>query len=459
MALINTAKKVNGLDIGAYPDYTRAINGANDFVVNQPVQANYLASGGGGNTVSNFLKGVAGGSAAVLPNSSIKAIGNNAANKTVNPAASAAQTATTPPTAPTGLNTVKMFNPILNGNATRASAANGASGTGNIENESTTTTVGGGNLPTPQVTPPVNTNDYMNQLSNMLQAYQRQQQEQLRAQQEAQAQLVRQAYDNNRSAMQDAYNRRLGALEDTYNGTVDQLGNNYNYSADRIERNAENALREAYINRMMSQRNLAQQLDAAGLSGGAAESAIAGLINNYGSTRAGIENQRATSLTDLLNAYQNNMAKARENYNNARNEADATNMEYARKLENDLANGVIGTYDGLYSALNSGANTYANAMQGLAANLVGNDADLAATNYKNYLNAQNTAYNNQLKALAKGTTSTSSSKSSTDSTITTNLAQRLQEGVKQDVLLKELVQSGMSQEEAVKALRKAGANI
>jgi hypothetical protein len=98
-------------------------------------------------------------------------------------------------------------------------------------------------------------------------------------------------------------------------------------------------------------------------------------------------------------------------------------------------------------------------MQGLAANLIGNDADLAATNYKNYLNAQNTAYNNQLKALSKGTTSTSSSQSNTDSTITTNLAQRLQEGVQQDVLLRELVQSGMTQEEAVKALRKAGANI
>lgn len=449
MALINTAKKVNGLDIGAYPDYTRAINGANDFVVNQPVQANYLASGGGGSygahtSLAGYEHGGGG-------------------SRDVNRAASAAQTATTAPTAPTGfVNTVKMFNPILNGNATRASAANGASGTGsNSTSESTATTVGGGNLPTPQVTPPVNTNDYMNQLSNMLQAYQRQQQEQLRAQQEAQAQLVRQAYDNNRSAMQDAYNRRLGALEDTYNGTVDQLGNNYNYSADRIARNAENALREAYINRMMSQRNLAQQLDAAGLSGGAAESAIAGLINNYGSTRAGIENQRATSLTDLLNAYQNNMAKARENYNNARNEADATNMEYARKLENDLANGVIGTYDGLYSALNSGANTYANAMQGLAANLIGNDADLAATNYKNYLNAQNTAYNNQLKALAKGTTSTSSSKKSSavDSTIAGAVAQRLQSGASNADILRELVNGGLTQEQAVAALRAAGAQI
>ena len=229
--------------------------------------------------------------------------------------------------------------------------------------------------------------DYANQLSQMLLAYQNQQKEQLAAQQAAQAEQVRNAYLNNMNALDNAYNGQLGNLETIYNNTMEQMGNNYNYSADQIAQKADQALREAYINRMLSQKNLAQQLNANGLTGGAAESTIAGLLNNYGNSRNNIETARMNDLASLLNTYQNNVANAQESYSNAKSDAEKARMQYYMQLQNDLANGVLGTYDNMYGALASGSNTYANAMQNLASNMVNNAADLAATNYKNLINA------------------------------------------------------------------------
>lgn len=232
------------------------------------------------------------------------------------------------------------------------------------------------------------TADYMAQLSAMLQAQQAYQQQQLAANQAAHAQLVQNAYANNRNNLDTAYGTYMQRLDDTYNKTLGQLDDNYNYTVDQLNRNADNALREAYVNRMLSQKNLAQQLNAQGLTGGASESTMAQLLNNYGNARNSIETQRSDNLTDLLNTYQNNVLSARDKYNSAKNDAEMQNYNYMQRLENDLASGLIGTYDDLYSALNSGYNTYANAMQGLAASQVGNAADLAAANYKARLNAQ-----------------------------------------------------------------------
>lgn len=288
----------------------------------------------------------------------------------------------------------------------------GGAGSASGSTASTTTTTGSG-----YVSAPNQSMDYMNQLSAMLQAQQAQQQAQLAAQQAAKEQAVRNAYNNNLSSLQNAYANRTANLGNTLDSTLAQLGENYDYSAEKIAQNAENALREAYVNRMLSQKNLQQQLNAQGLTGGAAESAIAGLLNNYGNARNNIETQRMNNLADLLNMYQNNVATAREKYNSALNDIENANYNYQAQMQRDLANGVVGTYDDLYSALASGANTYANAMQGLAASQVGNAADLAATNYKNYLNAMN-----------KGTTSTtktSGSKKTVDSSVANTIRSRV----------------------------------
>lgn len=326
--------------------------------------------------------------------------------------------------------------------------AGGGNGTGN----------GVGVVPTA----PSQSMDYMSQLSAMLQAQQAQQQAQLAAQQVAKEQAVRNAYNSNLSSLQNAYANRTANLGNTLDSTLAQLGENYDYSAEKIAQNAENALREAYVNRMLSQKNLQQQLNAQGLTGGAAESAIAGLLNNYGNARNNIETQRMNNLADLLNMYQNNVATAREKYNTALNDIENANYNYQAQMQRDLANGVVGTYDDLYSALASGANTYANAMEGLAASQVGNAADLAATNYKNYLNTVNSMNNAAIKANAKGSTAGTGGG---DSSILAAIQQRLAGGnaltdAEITDYLTQLTANGMmTGAQAVAQLRKMGVPI
>lgn len=309
---------------------------------------------------------------------------------------------------------------------------------------------GGGVNPTA----PSQSTDYMNQLSAMLQAQQAQQQAALQQNQQAQQALVEQVYQNNLNNLNSAYGNSVNNLGNTLNGTLGQLEQNYNYSADQLNATADNALRQAYINRMLAEKNLEQRLNAQGLTGGAAESAVAQLLNNYGSARNSIETQRANDLADLLNTYQNNSNSARSQYNDALNNLIAQNYGYQRQLQNDLANGVIGTYDDLYGALNSGYNTYANAMQGLAANQVGNAADLAATNYKNYLNAMNKANN------ASSSSSSSSGNGIANrqsDTVISVIASKLKNVAYPKEYIKNLVAQGsISQAEGAEILRQAG---
>lgn len=309
---------------------------------------------------------------------------------------------------------------------------------------------GGGVNPTA----PSQSTDYMNQLSAMLQAQQAQQQAALQQNQQAQQALVEQVYQNNLNNLNSAYGNSVNNLGNTLNGTLGQLEQNYNYSADQLNSTADNALRQAYINRMLAEKNLEQRLNAQGLTGGAAESAVAQLLNNYGSARNSIETQRANDLADLLNTYQNNSNSARSQYNDALNNLIAQNYGYQRQLQNDLANGVIGTYDDLYGALNSGYNTYANAMQGLAANQVGNAADLAATNYKNYLNAMNKANN------ASSSSSSSSGNGIANrqsDTVISVIASKLKNVAYPKEYIKNLVAQGsISQAEGAEILRQAG---
>lgn len=306
---------------------------------------------------------------------------------------------------------------------------------------------GGGNP-----TVPTQNADYMAQLSAMIRAQQDQQQAQLRAQQQEHQNLVEQAYQNNMNALLSSYGNQKGNLGSIYNDTMNQLESNYNYGAEKIRQDRENALREAYVNRMMAQRDLPQRLNAQGLTGGAAESAVASLLNNYGNARNNIETESMNDLANLLNLYQNNANSAGQKYAQALNDLESNNFDYQRRLENDLTNGVIGTYDNLYNALASGANTYANAMEGLAASQVGHAADLAAANYKNYLNAQN-------KATTSKKSSNSLSVTGGNSSVTANVATRLANGEDPGVLWTELIESGMDLSDAKKYLNSLGANI
>jgi len=95
-----------------------------------------------------------------------------------------------------------------------------------------------------------------------------------------------------------------------YESTVADQQRQYQQNLGRVNAAADQALREAYLNRMESLKGLNQALTAQGLSGGASETALAGLYNNYGNARSQIEAQRLEQQGNLQSTLQSNLAAA-----------------------------------------------------------------------------------------------------------------------------------------------------
>lgn len=182
---------------------------------------------------------------------------------------------------------------------------------------------GGGSAATSYSTPA--------QSSNYTNSYISQMQSAMQAAQQAAADAQRRAEEQMRAA-QEAQRR---AREEAYQRSAAQQKTNYEYGQGELNSATDNALQQAYINRMLQQRNLAQQLSAQGLNGGASETTTAGMLNNYNNSRNALETERQNQLASLLNTYQNNMAQLE----NQRASGDAADLsQYQTNLANLTAN-------------------------------------------------------------------------------------------------------------------------
>lgn len=204
----------------------------------------------------------------------------------------------------------------------------------------------------------------------------------------AQRAAVQDAYNNGMNALNSAYNTQLSDLRDKYDFTVGQLNSSYDNSANKINSNAENSLREAYINRMLSQKNLGQQMAAQGLSGGATESTLAGLFNNYGNARNNIETTKANNLSDLAFTKDNNLAEALRNYNSAIASADSQRMAQIMNLENARANNQISALGDYYGMLSNDNDNYMALLRSIIGNM--NDYKWTPAEVTNLVNNVNT---------------------------------------------------------------------
>lgn len=286
-----------------------------------------------------------------------------------------------------------------------------------------------------------------NRLAEQLQAQQAYYEQQLRAQQEARQQAAQNAYNSNMSALENAYAKRLAGLDSNLASTKDLLASSYGNSRDALNASAEKSLQEAYINRMMNERNLRQQLNAQGLNGGASESAIASMLNNYGTSRNNINTATADSLRSLEEAYNNNIANAQQKYNDAVGDAADTNLAYKMQLENDLANGVASSYSDLYSALANMDSNYANSMTNLINNQSAASADLQQALY-------NTMLKNSLNPSNVTVSGSTSSNSGSTSNIVNRLKQMKQNGASLNQLLNEV--SDYSDDQVAQMFAQAG---
>lgn len=203
--------------------------------------------------------------------------------------------------------------------------------------------------------------DYASKLAEMY-AQQQAQAQAYAAQQRAAAES---AYRAGMERLGQAWDTKTGALRDNLNSTLANLQRQYDASKNEVNADANKSLREAYINYMLNKKNLNQNLTAQGIGGGAAESTMAGMYNNYGNSRNNINTTLNDNLTSLENTYQGNISNANQQYNSAYANALSDYLNYQNQLEQNLANSIVGSYGNMVSSLGSLDSGYTNALYDL----------------------------------------------------------------------------------------------
>ena len=187
----------------------------------------------------------------------------------------------------------------------------------------------------PAVQPAQNDNNGSEALANMMNGYMQSYLNQMQSAISAAQQQAKEAQERAEAQLKAAQEAQRKAREEAYNRSAAQQKTDYEYGQGQLNSATDSALQQAYINRMMQQRNLAQILAAQGLNGGTSETTTAGLYNNYNNSRNALETERASQLASLLNTYQNNMAQL-ENQKASGDAADLT--QYQTNLANLTAN-------------------------------------------------------------------------------------------------------------------------
>ena len=182
--------------------------------------------------------------------------------------------------------------------------------------------------------------------------------------------MLQDLYNRQKGALSGAYDEYLGALADNLNSTKSALYDAYSRSKQAIMSDARNSMKQAYINRVLQEKNLDQSLAAQGLSGGATETTKASMSNNYGNARNEIDRTRNNNLSTLEGEYNQNLAAAMQAYNSAVAQANLQRAQQEMELEEALVNGQMDALenmgagfgdDGSYiaalqMALNNGSN-------------------------------------------------------------------------------------------------------
>lgn len=120
------------------------------------------------------------------------------------------------------------------------------------------------------------------------------------------------AYERLMNVYSAALDAQRAQRRAAYEAAVKEQQRLYEQNAAKVNDATDKALREAYVNKMQSQRTMSQQLAAQGLNGGYSETTAAGLQNNYGNARNELETERTSQLNDLNMTLQNNLASARK---------------------------------------------------------------------------------------------------------------------------------------------------
>ena len=237
---------------------------------------------------------------------------------------------------------------------------------------------------------------------------------QLRAEQMAKAQA---AYERNMSRIADAYGSAANSIKGNLDSSISRLNAARDKSMGDVRGDAEDSLRQAYINNMMTRKNLNQRLSAMGYNGGATETTMSSLENQYGKSRTGINETLNKNIANLDMTYGDNLAQAQQAYNSAMANLYLQRMQMEMQAENALNNAetsavnatmnIDGSYmSALQAALANQANYQYDASQATNDFVAGNAQQAASAaegaNYAKYLaqaqlEATNGANANQIR--------------------------------------------------------------
>lgn len=163
------------------------------------------------------------------------------------------------------------------------------------------------------------------------------------------------AYGNNLARIGEMYDRVAGNIGSNYESTVGRLKAARDQSLKDVNADAENSLRQAYINSEMTKKGLNQRLSAMGYNGGATESTMADLANQYSRSRGGINTTRNNNIAELNKTYADSLAAALQAYNNAMNNLEMQRMQLENAAEDSRLSsfGDMSMDSGYVSALQS----------------------------------------------------------------------------------------------------------
>lgn len=170
------------------------------------------------------------------------------------------------------------------------------------------------------------------------------------------------AYERNMARIASAYNSAAGNLKSNYDSTESRLTAARDQSMGDVNSDAEKSLQQAYINKMLTNKNLNQRLSAMGYNGGATESTMAQLENNYGNSRNNINTTLNDNINKLNMTYGDNLANALQSYNSAMSNLDMQRMQLEMEAENARQNAIASTMSS-FSSMMGGDSSYLAALQ------------------------------------------------------------------------------------------------
>lgn len=164
-------------------------------------------------------------------------------------------------------------------------------------------------------------------------------------------------YEQQRAQAEAAYAERDAARQRAYDAIVGGYQDQFNYGKKQANDLAGKSLQEAYISKMMGERNLGQQLAALGRKGGAAETTLLNMQNAYGRERGEHERTRADTIAQLQLALNQGKADALANLENARADDAVARFETMSSLEQQFAEAVAAQQRKSAAALAGGGGT------------------------------------------------------------------------------------------------------